>query len=68
MSALTLPLLIFSISMCMSSFVLTCIGIHITHLGVQKAVQALREKHFVDESRSISKPPIIIPDQTGSPE
>lgn len=67
MGALILPLLNFSISMCMSTFVLTCIGIHITCLGVQKAVQALREKHSVDESRSISEPPIIISDQTETP-
>lgn len=67
-SALIHPLLIFSISVCMSAFVLTCIGIHITCLGVQKAEQAFREKHSVDESRSISKPPIIISDQTGNPK
>lgn len=51
MSALIHPLLIFSISVCMSAFVLTCIGIHITCLGVQKDERALREKHSVDESK-----------------
>ena len=68
MNVLILPLLIFSISMGMSAFVLTCIGIHITCLGVQKAEQALREKHSVDESRSISKSLIIISNQTGTPK
>lgn len=66
MSALKLPLLIFSVNMCMSAFMLACFGIHITYLGDQKAKQALRGKHSVDESRSISKPPIIISDQNGS--
>lgn len=63
----TSTLFIFSVSMCMSTFVLTCIGIHITYEGVQRVGQALGEKHSVDESGSISKPPIIISNQAGNP-
>lgn len=62
------PLLIHSTCMWLGAFVVACIGIHITRLGVQKAEQALREKHCVDESKSILKLPPIISNQTGNPE